>query len=41
MSDNYFSLDIDEKFTKIVESKQVGQFVNISALGKIETPEFF
>ena len=41
MSDNYFSLDIDEKFTKVVESKLVDQFVKISALGKIETPEFF
>lgn len=41
MSDNIFSLDIDEKFTKVVESSQLGDLVDVTALGKIETPEFF
>lgn len=41
MSDNFFSLDIDEKFTKVVESKLVGNLIEVTALGKIETPEFF
>ena len=41
MSDNYFSLDVDEKFTKVVESTLAGELVDITAIGKIETPEFF
>lgn len=41
MADNIFSLDVDEKFTKVVESTLVGEIVDVTALGKIETPEFF
>ncbi|MFA6016528.1 MAG: pilus assembly protein PilM [Patescibacteria group bacterium] len=41
MADKYFSLDIDEKFTKVVDSKKVGESLEITALGKIETPDFF
>lgn len=41
MSDKYFCLDIDEKFTKVVDAKKVGDTLEISALGKAETPEFF
>jgi type IV pilus assembly protein PilM len=41
MSDNFFSLDIDEKFTKVVESKVIDGIIDVTALGKIETPEFF
>jgi len=38
---NYFCLDIDEKFTKVVDAKKVGEIIEISALGKTETPELF
>jgi len=41
MSDNSFTLDIDEKFTKVVESKVIEGFIDVTALGKIETPESF
>lgn len=41
MSDNYFSLNIDEKLTKVVDLKVVGESIDVTALGKIETPEFF
>jgi type IV pilus assembly protein PilM len=41
MSDNFFSLDIDEKFTKVVEAKKAGDVLEVSALGKTETPEYF
>ena len=41
MSDNYFCLDIDEKFTKLVEAKRSGDVIDVTALGKTETPEFF
>lgn len=41
MSDKSFCLDIDEKFTKLVDAEKVGDVVNISALGKIETPDSF
>lgn len=41
MTDNFFCLDIDEKFTKIVDAKKTGDSLEITALGKAETPEFF
>lgn len=41
MTDKSFCLDIDEKFTKVVDSEKVGDVVNVSALGKIETPDLF
>ena len=41
MSDNFFSLDIDEKFTKVAEAKKAGDILEVTALGKTETPEFF
>lgn len=41
MTDNFFCLDIDEKFTKVVEAKMSGEVLDITALGKTETPEFF
>lgn len=41
MPDNIFSLDIDEKFTKVVDAKKVGDVLEIVALGKAETPEYF
>lgn len=41
MSDNSFSLDIDEKFTKLAEAKRSGDMLEVTALGKIETSEFF
>lgn len=41
MADKYFSLDIDEKFTKIVDVEKTGDNLKISALGKAETIEFF
>ncbi len=41
MADKSFCLDIDEKFTKLVDAEKVGDTVNVSALGKIETPDLF
>lgn len=41
MADNFFCLDIDEKFTKVVEAKKTDEILDITALGKTETPEFF
>jgi type IV pilus assembly protein PilM len=41
MATNSFALDIDEKFTKVVESQAVDQFIEVTAMGKIETPEAF
>ncbi|MEK7634170.1 MAG: pilus assembly protein PilM [Patescibacteria group bacterium] len=41
MSDNFFSLDIDEKFTKLVDAKKAGDILEVTALGKTETPDFF
>jgi len=41
MSDNYFCLDIGERFTKIGDIKKSGETIEISALGKIETDEYF
>ncbi len=41
MADKSFCLDIDEKFTKLVDAEKTGDIVNISALGKVETPELF
>ncbi len=41
MADNFFSLDIDEKFTKLVQAKKDGDLLEVSALGKTETSELF
>lgn len=41
MADNFFSLDIDEEYTKVVDAKKVGDILEIAALGKIKTEEFF
>lgn len=41
MANNPFTLDIDEKYTKIVEAKKVGDLLEVSYLGQIETPEAF
>ena len=41
MADKFFCLDIDEKFTKVIDAKQVGDNLEIMALGKAETPDFF
>lgn len=41
MADNFFSLDIDEKFTKLAEAKKSGDMLEVTALGKAETSEFF
>lgn len=41
MSDNSFSLDIDEKFTKLAEAKRSGDMLEVTVLGKTETSEFF
>ncbi len=41
MADNYFCLDIDEKFTKLLDSSKVGDFVQIDAIGRIETTDSF
>jgi len=41
MTDNFFSLDIDEKFTKVADSKKAGDILEVTALGKTETSEFF
>ena len=41
MSDNYFCLDIDEKFTKVVEAKRSGDVIDVTALGKQKLPSVF
>jgi len=41
MSDNFFSLDIDEKFTKVADAKKAGDTLEVTALGKTETAEYF
>ncbi|MBI5123748.1 pilus assembly protein PilM [Candidatus Roizmanbacteria bacterium] len=41
MTDNSFSLDIDEKFTKLAEAKRSADLLEVTALGKTETSEFF
>lgn len=41
MSDNFVSIDIDEKFTKLVEAKKSGDLLEVMALGKTETPDLF
>jgi len=41
MSDNYFCLDIDEKFTKLTDAKKAGDLLEVIAIGKTETPDFF
>lgn len=41
MADNFFCLDIDEKFTKLVDAKKSGDVLEIVALGKTETTDSF
>lgn len=41
MADNSFGLDIDEKFTKVSVAKKIGEILEVTALGKAETSEFF
>jgi type IV pilus assembly protein PilM len=41
MADNFFSLDIDEKFTKLADAKKTGDILEVTALGKTETPDSF
>lgn len=41
MSDNFFCLDIDEKFTKLTDAKKTGDILEVTALGKTETPDSF
>lgn len=41
MTDKSFCLDIDEKFTKLIDAEKVGDNINVSTLGKIETPDLF
>lgn len=41
MTDKSFCLDIDEKFTKLVDAEKVGDNISVSTLGKIETPDLF
>ncbi|MFA6533004.1 MAG: pilus assembly protein PilM [Patescibacteria group bacterium] len=41
MADKSFCLDIDEKFTKLVDAEKAGNEVTINAIGKIETPDLF
>ncbi len=41
MSDNFFTLDIDEKFTKVADAKKAGDILEVTALGKTETPDLF
>lgn len=41
MSDNFFCIDIDEKFTKVADSKKVGDILEVMALGMTETPDLF
>ncbi|MDO9028369.1 MAG: pilus assembly protein PilM [Candidatus Roizmanbacteria bacterium] len=41
MADNFFSLDIDEKFTKVADAKKDGDILEVITLGKTETPDFF
>ena len=41
MADNFFCLDIGEKYTKIADAVKKGNTIEISHLGKIETDEYF
>lgn len=41
MSDNFFGLDIDEKFTKLAEAEKSGEMLEVAAIGKTETSDFF
>lgn len=41
MADNFFCLDIGEKQTKIVDAKKSGDIIEINAIGKIDTDEYF
>lgn len=42
MADNFFCLDIGEKYTKIVDAKKKDETIEVTAIGKIETiPGFF
>lgn len=41
MANNFFCLDIDERFTKVVDAKKVENVLEVTALGKAETQELF
>ena len=41
MADNFFCLDIGEKYTKVADAKKAGDVVEVAAIGKVETGEFF
>ncbi len=42
MADNFFCLDIGEKYTKVVDSKKKDGLIEVSAIGKVETvPTFY
>lgn len=41
MADNFFCLDIGEKFTKIADAKLAGENIEMSQLGKIQTDPYF
>lgn len=42
MADNFFCLDIGEKYTKVVDAKKKDNLVEVTSIGKIETvPTFF
>jgi len=41
MADNIFSLDIDEKYTKIVDAKKSGDSIEVTSIGKIQTGNLF
>ncbi len=41
MADNFFSIDIGERYTKVVDSKLNANFLEFNSLGKIDTAEAF
>ncbi len=41
MADNFFSIDIGEKYTQLADAKKVGDLLEVYAIGKVETKEGF
>lgn len=42
MADNFFCLDIGEKYTKVVDSNKKDELIEVSSIGKVETvPTFY
>lgn len=41
MADNFFCLDLGEKYTKVVDAKKTNELLDITALGKAETNQYF